>query len=102
VAGRYVILEFDDSSSAEAFVENQHMPVHLGYMIMGLYVKPEQYCQCPDKKRQTVKNWARGKRTGLWLCRTCKKPSAFYRKGVRARLQEALGYNQLTREEEMV
>jgi hypothetical protein len=98
VAGRYVVLEFDDSDSADAFIENENISAHLAFKVLGLYVKPLLYCQCPDKRRQTVKNWARGKRTGLWLCRTCKKPSSFYIKGVRARLQEALGYNQLTDE----
>jgi ribosomal protein L37AE/L43A len=98
MAGRLVILEFDDSLSADSFVENTNMASHLAYRVLGLYVKPETYCQCPDKRRQTVKNWARGKKTGLWLCKTCKKPSAFYSRGLMVRLREALGYNQLEAE----
>jgi hypothetical protein len=95
MAGRLVVLEFDDSDAADAFLENDHMAQQLDYERIGSYVLPRKFCVCPDKKRQNATNWARGKRTGIWLCKTCKKPSKFHESGILRRLEQVLGYNQL-------
>jgi hypothetical protein len=98
MAGRIVILEFEDADSANSFVENQHMPGQLGYSIMAMFMRPTKFCECPDKTRQHANNWAKGKRTGLYLCVRCKKPSIHHQKGILSRLQYVFGYNQLDSE----
>lgn len=95
MAGRYVVLEFDDSDSADTFCQNENLGANLGYRVNGLFVKPQKFCQCPDKKRQDNRNWARGKRTGLWLCKRCRRASIFHQKGLMERLLYIFGYNQL-------
>ena len=93
MAGRYVVLEFDDVDSADAFMENEFLPRQLGFRRLGLFVSPRKFCQCPDKKRQNAKNWRRGKRTGLQLCVTCKRPSIFHQRGLMERLRHVFGNN---------
>lgn len=100
MSGRLVVLEFDDPDSANSFILNDTMQKHLGYKPIGTYVLPRKFCICPDKKRQSAMNWARGKRTGIWLCKTCKKPSKFHESGILARLQQVLGYNLLPTEDD--
>lgn len=95
MAGRFVVLEFDDRSAAESFMENHYMPEQLGYRPLAMFVVPTKFCDCPDKKRQNAKNWARGKRTGLQLCVNCRRPSIFHQKGLMERLQHIFGYNQM-------
>jgi hypothetical protein len=95
MAGRFVVLKFDDPDSANAFVANNHMPHHLGFSIMAMFVLPVQFCDCPDKRRQNIKNWARGSRSGIWICRVCKKPSVYHMKGLLERLEGIFGYNQI-------
>jgi hypothetical protein len=95
VAGRYIVVEFDDSMAADTFTQNQTMGSVMGYKVIGLFIRPEKFCQCPDKQRQNVKNWARGKRTGLWLCKRCKRPSVFHQRGIMDRLLHVFGYNLL-------
>lgn len=95
MAGRYVLLEFDDRDSAESFVTNPSMPDQLGYEIKAMYVSPRQFCECPDKRRQQAKNWSKGKRTGLYLCMVCRKPSVHHQTGVLKRLQYVFGFNLL-------
>lgn len=100
MAGRYVILEFDDRDSAESFATNPHMPEQLGYKVMAMFVKPVKFCQCPDARRQDNRNWYRGSRTGLFLHKDCKRPSEFHRRGLMARLKHVFGYNLLGDEDD--
>lgn len=95
MAGRFVILRFDDRSAAEAFVENRHMPNQLGYKLFAMFLIPTKFCNCPDKQRQNVKNWGKGKLSGLYICRTCKRVSRHHEDGTLSRLQYVFGYNQL-------
>lgn len=92
MAGRYVILEFE--GSADQFLRDEIVEQYGGKAI-GLFLKPKKYCNCPDKKRQDVKNWGKGKRTGLYLCKTCKLPSIHHQQGIMGRLQYVFGFNQL-------
>ena len=89
MAGRYVILEFEDKEVAEKFVGANQQAV------LGMFMKPEKFCQCPDKRRQNVTNWVKGARTGLYLCRVCKKPSEHHQKGIMTRLKYVFGKNLL-------
>lgn len=93
MAGRYVILEFDDRDAAEAFVTNPHIPQQLGYSVTAMFLKPKAFCSCPDKLRQNNKNWAKNKRYGLYICLNCRKPSIFHERGIMDRLKYVFGYN---------
>jgi hypothetical protein len=95
MAGRFIILEFEDVDAANAFAANRYMPEQCGYSVMAMFMRPKKFCDCPDKQRQNVKNWAKGKRTGLYICRVCKKPSKHHDQGILARLQYVFGFNQL-------
>lgn len=100
MAGRFLILEFDDRDAAEVFAGNEHMMSQIGAKPMAMFMRPEKFCTCPDRNRQNVKNWRKGKRTGLYLCLVCKKPSVHHMTGILQRLQYVFGYNQLTVEHE--
>lgn len=100
MAGRLVVLEFEDRDAAEAFVRNRHQPEHLGYRVGGMYILPDKFCECAEKNRKNVKNWRRGSRTGLQICINCRRPSSFHNKGIWLRLQHLFGYNLLTPKEE--
>lgn len=100
MAGRIVILEFKDPDAANSFVENDTMASQLGYTRLAVYVRPTKFCECPDKQRQNGKNWRKGKRTGLYLCIKCKRPSVHHQRGILSRLQYVFGFNQLTIEDE--
>lgn len=95
MAGRLVVLEFDDRDAAEAFVTNPNQPEQQGFKVRAMYLSPTKFCQCPDKQRQDGRNWTKGRRTGLFLCIRCRKPSVFYQRGLLERLKFALGLNLL-------
>lgn len=95
MAGRFIILEFEDVDAANAFAGNKHMPEQCGYSVMAMFVRPDKFCTCPDRQRQNVKNWGKGKRTGLYICRTCKKPSVHHLTGILSRLKYQFGFNLL-------
>lgn len=95
MAGRFVLLEFNDPDSAQAFVQNNHVPHQLGFSIRGLFLSPRKYCECPEKSRRQVKNWRRGKRTGIEICINCRRPSKHWSLGAVRRVEIALGTNLL-------
>lgn len=93
MAGRYIILEFEDRDAANAFVMNENLSSQLGFIVRAMYLKPKSYCTCPDKKRVHVDNWDKHKKYGLYICRMCKKPSRFHNRGILERLQYTFGYS---------
>lgn len=95
MAGRIVVLEFDDRHQADAFVSQELALQHDGARAIAVFLRPDEYCDCSDKQRQNAKNWRKGKRTGLYLCTTCRKPSVHHQTGIIGRLQYVFGYNQL-------
>ena len=105
MAGRYVILEFEDRDAAQAFVMNQTLSGQLGYEPIAMYLKPKKYCECPEQKtrgvtrtgRNNIHNWRKHKKYGLHVCVTCGLPSRFYNRGILERLQYAFGYSILER-----
>ena len=99
MAGRYVILEFDDKDLAQSFVGSS-VKEQFDFRVTAMFLKPTQFCECPDKQRHNVQNWAKGKRTGLYLCKRCRKPSVHHQSGILSRLQYVFGYNQLDIERE--
>lgn len=100
MAGRYLLLEFEDPDAAEAYAHNEYMPEQCGFRVVAMFMRPTKFCQCPDKTKQNNKNWAKGKRTGLYLCVNCKKPSIHHQTGILERLKYVFGYNILDIEPE--
>ena len=94
MAGRFVIIEFDDPQLAQSFV-NSDVASQFDFKVRAMFLRPDKYCECPDKQRHNVQNWAKGKRTGLYLCKRCRKPSVHHQQGIMSRLQYVFGYNQL-------
>lgn len=64
------------------------------YDVLGEYMSPQAYCRCGRKP--DAKNWVKGRRSGLFLCTKCKLPSRSWRAGIKMRLEQALGRDQLT------
>lgn len=95
MAERMVILRFKDPDAANAFSANNTLAEQLDYEVKALFLVPVKFCECPDRKRQNAKNWRRGRRSGLQLCVTCKRPSRFHTEGIMARLEHVFGHNQL-------
>ena len=95
MAGRYVILEFDDRDAAQAFVMNNTLSSQLGFRVRAMYLKPKKYCECPDKTRQHVGNWNKHAKYGLYVCKRCKLPSKFHERGIIRRLQYVFGFDLL-------
>jgi len=89
------MLEFEDRDAADAFVQNDNLSEQLTYRRLGIWVRPVKFCECPTKQRQQLKNWRKGKRTGLQLCVVCKRPSPAWERGLLQRIGFVLGHNQL-------
>jgi len=100
MAGRFVVIEFDDRDAAQTFVDREEELKRQGATPLAMFIRPERFCQCPSRKRQNAQNWARGSRSGIWLCKVCKKPSEFHNKGVLERLVYVFGHNLLGVESE--
>jgi hypothetical protein len=92
MAGRYLVLEFEDKGAAEQVVRDE-MAQQYGGQVVGLFLKPREYCNCSDKARQNGKNWRKHKIFGLYICISCKKPSRHHESGVLGRLQYVFGYD---------
>lgn len=95
MAGRYVILEFEDRDAANAFVENNNIAGQLGFKAVAMYLKPKVFCTCQDKTRVHNQNWRKHKKYGLFICVRCGKPSKFHEQGISQRLQYVFGFNLL-------
>lgn len=93
MAGRIIVLEFEDRAQAEEFVTNSKALEYDGAKVMAMFIRPNKFCQCPDKQRQNASNWRKGRRTGLYLCTRCQKPSKHHQTGILSRLQYVFGYN---------
>jgi hypothetical protein len=89
--GRFVVIEFEDTDAAEAFVKNENLPDQLAFSVWGLYYRPTVLCKCGGKRN--LKDWGKSKRFGVPLCRTCKRVSPAWASGVGVRLKFALGNN---------
>lgn len=93
MAGRYVILDFEDRDAAQAFVMNNTLSDQLGFSVRAMFLKPKKYCECPEKGRQQLNNWTKHKKYGLYVCTKCHMPSRFHNRGILTRLQYAFGYS---------
>ena len=91
MAGRYVVIEFDDKELARAFAEDPDLPEDMGFKVRAAYLKPKSYCTCPGVRN--VKDWRKHRIYGLYICVTCKKPSKHHQSGIVERLRYVFGNN---------
>jgi hypothetical protein len=81
VAGRYLLIEFDDAASADALRAQIDNASHKGkrFRVVGLFSKPTGYCQCDPQNHVTTRSntstLKRGKKFGWWVCSVCKRPA---------------------------
>lgn len=68
---RIVVLSFQNNKEAEAFA--LEMRASGPAEVVGLYMRPTVYCECPPSGKSRV-SWSKGKKFGLWI-HTCGKPS---------------------------
>ena len=77
MAGRYLLIEFDDEASASSLRAKIDNATKAGkkFRVVGLFARPGASCSCGalpgDRAKDKVK---RGGRLGWWVCTTCKKP----------------------------
>jgi hypothetical protein len=95
MAERMVVLRFEDADAANSFAANSTLAEQLDYQVKAVFLVPTKFCQCPEKTRVNVKNWVRGRRTGIQVCVRCKRPSRFHTEGIMVRLENVFGFNQL-------
>lgn len=95
MAGRYLILELDSGDDADLLLEHLKELAPVKYSPLAMFFKPKLFCQCPDKQRQNAKAWRKGRKSGLYMCLICNRPSIHHESGIMGRLQWVFGYNQL-------
>lgn len=93
--GRIIVLKFDDNANAVEFLKRYDPLDSVQGELFGEYYLPAEnvYCRCDN--RVHVKTWVRHKKFWLFVCKYCGKPSRYHRRGLAARLREAIGRNLL-------
>lgn len=82
MASRYLLIEFDDASTADKLRQQIDAATRGGkrYRVVGLFAKPTNYCQCDPVKAVTTKAnespRKRGKKFGWWVCTQCRSPAS--------------------------
>ena len=84
MAGRYLLIEFDDAESANALRTQIDSASRKGkkYRAVGLFAIPgPTFCDCGKETstRTEGSSLKRGKKFGWWVCSICKKPSTMMR-----------------------
>ena len=95
MAGRFVLLEFEDRDKAQAFTSDPDLNEDLGYIVKGMWLKPRKFCQCSTKQKHTMNNWSKDPKYGLYICKKCRRPSRHHESGILSRLQYVLGFSLL-------
>jgi hypothetical protein len=68
---KYVLIEFDDDSEADAFANVMIGQAEGSSMrVRGVFKKPTIFCECANSPEKNV----RGNKWGWWLCKLCSKP----------------------------
>lgn len=77
MGSRYLVIEFDDESSADALRAQINAATAKGkrFRVLGLFAKPGKLCTCKITTAN-FKNWPMylGTRFGWWMCGECKRP----------------------------
>lgn len=84
MAGRYLLIEFDDAKAADALRAQIDAASHKGkrYRAVGLFAIPgPTFCECgthtnTKTQKSTLK---RGRKFGWWVCTVCQKPQSHMR-----------------------
>lgn len=81
MASRYLLVEFDDETSATKLKEQIDKATRGGkrFRVVGLFAKPQApYCRCGKETSTKVQatSLKRGKKFGWWVCTECKRPAA--------------------------
>lgn len=77
MAGRYLLIEFDDEAAASSLREQINAATKKGkrFRVVGLFARPGKSCICIITQGQRAKDLVqRGGRFGWWLCKSCGKP----------------------------
>lgn len=77
MAGRYLLIEFDDEASASSLRAQIDNATKKGkrFRVVGLFARPGTSCICLITQGQRAKDIVqRGGKFGWWLCKTCGKP----------------------------
>lgn len=76
MAGRYLLIEFDDEQSASSLRAQIDAASKKGkkFRVVGLFARPGKPCTCSiigERSKDLVKQ---GSKFGWWLCQRCGKP----------------------------
>lgn len=73
---RYVLVEFDDDRTADAFKDKIDKATDAGknYRVAGIYFRPTRWCECPVSEGYAKNQIALGSKYGLWNCVVCRRP----------------------------
>lgn len=77
MAGRYLLIEFDDEAAASLLRAQIDAASRKGkrFRVIGLFARPGTPCSCPYVKGDRAKDrFKLGGKLGWWLCTTCRKP----------------------------
>jgi hypothetical protein len=89
---KYVLIAFDDDSTADSFANSLKSPdttVHL----VSVHKRPTQFCECPNPPDRSV----RGEKWGWWVHRDCGRP----KKGMWQTPKNLLAPNESARERQL-
>lgn len=77
MAGRYLLIEFDDEAAASSLRAQIDAATNKGkrFRVVGLFARPGTACICIITQGQRAKDMVkRGGKFGWWLCQICGKP----------------------------
>lgn len=77
MAGRYLLIEFDNEAEASSLRAQIDTASSKGrpFRVVGIYARPGTTCICIISSGQRAKAMVkRGSKFGWWLCQTCGKP----------------------------
>src|SRR5690606_21262112 len=78
---RYVLVEFDDDATADAFRAkiDSATKSRKKYRVVGLFARPKRYCRCATSRSNYVERTTKtakalkGGKFGWWVCPECKR-----------------------------
>jgi len=79
MAGRYLLIEFDDDATASRLREQIDVASRngKGYRVVGLFARPGNFCKCGSAWVNEARKQARTKRGGKYgwqVCLDCRRP----------------------------
>jgi hypothetical protein len=80
MAGRFLLIEFDDEATATHLREQIDVASRKGkgFRVVGLFARPGNFCKCPSRVWITERGKAakvkRGAKFGWSVCTDCKRP----------------------------